>query len=93
MLKLISKLKAIQSAFATQKVTLNGKKVPNFLDTSNFTEIRVVIAEKPKTLVKKNKKRKNQNDNWGCNNFNWSSLCNRDSSNCSHSLQPHCTKN
>lgn len=70
MLKPISKLKATQSAFATQKITCNGKKVPNILDTSDATELGAAITEKLKTLAKKNKKEKNQNDNQGYNNFN-----------------------
>lgn len=70
MLKPISKPKATQSAFATQKITCNGEEVPNVLDTSNVTESGATIAEKPKILAKKNKKPKNQNDNQGYNNFN-----------------------
>lgn len=59
MLKLISKPKAIRSAFATQGVTLNREEVPNILDTPNVAEIRAAIAEILKTPSKKNKKRKN----------------------------------
>lgn len=42
----------------------------NILDTSNVTKLRTAIAEKPKTLAKKNKKEKNQNNNQNYNNFN-----------------------
>lgn len=56
MLKPVSKPKTTRSAFATQKVMFNGKKVSNVLDTSDVTETRAAIAEKPKTPAKKNKK-------------------------------------
>ena len=59
MLKPVSKPKATQSAFATQKVMLNREKVLDVLDISNITETWAAIAEKAKTLAKKNKKRKN----------------------------------
>ena len=93
MLKLASKPKATQSAFTTQEVILNEEKIPDVLDTSDVPETRAAIAEKPKTPTKKNKKRKNQNNNQNCNNLNWSSLRNQDSSNCSRSPQPDCTTN
>lgn len=56
MLKQTSKLKAIWSVFATQKVIFNWKKVLNSLKTSNITKIRAIIAKKSKTFIKKNKK-------------------------------------
>lgn len=59
MLKLVSKPKATQLVFTTQKVFLNKKKVRNILDISNVTEIRVIITEKLKTPVKNNQKQKN----------------------------------
>lgn len=48
MLKLVSKPKAIWSAFAIQKITFNKKKVPNVLNIFNIIEIRTIIIEKPK---------------------------------------------
>ena len=87
MLKPISKPKVTQLAFATQKVILNGEKMPNILDTSYITEIGAAITKKPKNPTKENKKQKNQNNNRGRNNFNQSSLCNKDSRNCSRFSQ------
>ncbi len=77
MLKQVSKSKATRSAFAAQGVALNGEEVPNGSDTPDVTEIVAAIAEKPKTLSKKNKKQKNQKDNRGRNNSNQSSSCDR----------------
>lgn len=37
---------------------LNKKEVLNVLDTFNITETEVIIAEKPKTFIKKNIKQK-----------------------------------
>lgn len=59
----------------------NKNKVSNILNTFNITETGVIIAEKLETLAKKNKKPKNENNNESCNNFNQSSLYNKDSSN------------
>ena len=56
MLKPVSKPKATQLAFVTQRVTFNEKEMSNILDISNITETRVAIAEKPKIILKKNKK-------------------------------------
>ena len=85
MLKPVSKPKATQSAFASQEVTFNRRELLNVLDIFNVTETGFVIAEKPKTI---SKKKKEQNDNQGCNNFNQSSLYNRDSNNRSCSAGP-----
>lgn len=59
MLKLVSKLKATWSVFVTQDVIFNEKKVSNILDISNITKIEAIIAEKPKAILRKNKKQKN----------------------------------
>ena len=93
MLKLVSKHKATQSALAIQRVSLNGKEVPNISDTPDVTETGAAIAEKSKIPSKKNKDRKNQKDNRGRNNSNQRSLCDRDSSNRFRSLGPDRTTN
>lgn len=58
MLKLVSKPEIIQSAFATQGVTLNREEISNVLDTSDNTKTETIITEKPKTLSKKIRSRK-----------------------------------
>ena len=63
MLKPVSKPKATRSAFLIQGVTLNKEGVSNVSDTHYDTVTGAAIADKPKTLSKKNKDRKNQNDN------------------------------
>ncbi len=93
MLKPVSKPKATRSAFAIQRVTLNGEEVPNVSDTHDVTETGAAIAGKPKTPSKKNKERKNQKDNRGRNNSNQSSSRDRDSSNRSCSPGPDRTPN
>lgn len=50
--------------------------MPNALNTSNILKIEVIIADKPKILLKKNKQ-KIQNNNWSCNDFNQNSLNNK----------------
>ncbi len=93
MLKRVRKPKAIQSAFATQEVTLNGEEVPNVLDTLDITKTGTAIAEKPKTPSVKNKQRKNQKDNRGRNNSNQSSSRDRDINNRFRSPKPNGTTN
>lgn len=53
MLKLVSKTKAIQLIFITQKITFNREKILNILNSSNIIEIKVIIIEKPKIGKKK----------------------------------------
>ncbi len=93
MLKPIGKPKATRSALAIQGVTLNGEEVLNVSDTLDVTETAAAIAEKPKTLSKKNKNRKNQKNIQGRNNSNQSSSRDRDSSNRSRSSEPDRTTN
>ncbi len=81
MLKPVSKPKAPRSAFVVQGVTFNKENVPNVLDTPDVTETGAAIAGKLKIPSEKNKNWKNQKDNWGRNNSNQSSSCDRDSSN------------
>ena len=61
-LKPVSKPKATQLAFATQKVTLNKEEVLHASDNLNATfdatETGATIAKKPKILSKKDKKQK-----------------------------------
>lgn len=40
------------------------------LNTCDVIKTKAIITKKPKTLSKKNKKRKYQNNNQGRNNFN-----------------------
>lgn len=55
----MNKFKAIQSAFITQRITFNGKIMPNTLNTPIVTKTRVAIVKKLKISLKKNKKQKN----------------------------------
>lgn len=56
MLKLVNKPKNTESVFTTYEIIFNGKKMPNILDIFHFIEIKAIIAKKPKTFIKKNKK-------------------------------------
>ena len=99
MLNPVNKLKAIQSAFAAQKVILNGKKAPNaseILDGDESTPATTAAtAKKPKSIeLKKNNRQKSNKqgyqvksskDKADCTNTNWNQSLTR---NQSSSLKP-----
>lgn len=56
----------------------------------NFIEFWAAINKKPKIILKKNNKQKNQNNNWDCNNFNQNNLYNKDLNNYFHFPKSNC---